>query len=102
MFYVLRDDEQKIYAVYSTPTSEATECLPPSHHEVLAFFSGQESANTSTLDLTLSDLKMVRVIEDLVDILIDKSVVSLDDFPADAKARLQMRKQVRTQLSKPS
>ncbi|RJX18975.1 MAG: hypothetical protein C4575_09365 [Desulforudis sp.] len=50
------------------------------------------------LDLAASDTGTVRVVEDLVDALVAKGVISLDDLPAVAAAKLSTRKALRDRL----
>jgi hypothetical protein len=49
--------------------------------------------------LLKSDLDMIRVYEDLTDILIGKRIVVLTDFPAAAQEKLLHRKRLRSSLS---
>jgi hypothetical protein len=46
-----------------------------------------------------SDLEMIRVYEDLIDILISKRIVVLTDFPTAAQEKLVRRKRLRSSLS---
>jgi len=50
------------------------------------------------LELQSSDTAMVRVLEDLVDVLVAKDVIRLTDLPADARQRLLRRKAARGKL----
>ena len=49
--------------------------------------------------LYLSDLDLVRVIEDLTEILIAKGHINLDEFSESTKDKLVYRKKIRAQLS---
>ena len=46
-----------------------------------------------------SDLEMIRVFEDLTDILLGKNIVVLTDFPPIAQDKLMRRKRLRSSLS---
>ena len=46
-----------------------------------------------------SDLDTIRVFEDLADVLINKRIVVLTDFPAAAQEKLMRRKRLRSSLS---
>ena len=48
--------------------------------------------------LASSDLDLVRVLEDLVDLLVDKGVIRFTDLPGSAQAKLMNRKSARSNL----
>jgi len=48
--------------------------------------------------LSQSDAEFIRVLEDLIDTLIDRGVIRLTDLPPQALAKLQERKLTRKQL----
>jgi len=61
------------------------------HPDIMAFLSTQDGAAATLLDLAESDLEMARVVEDLVELLILKGVISLDDLPSKAQDKLSRR-----------
>jgi hypothetical protein len=46
-----------------------------------------------------SDLEIIRVLEDLIDVLIGKGVIVLTDLPEAAQAKLAERRNLRSHLS---
>ena len=48
--------------------------------------------------LSSSDTETIRVIEDLVDLLIEKKLILLTDLPAAAQKKLSERRQIRGDL----
>lgn len=66
---------------------------------LLEFFLLLTQEETEAASLLLSDFTLIRVLEDLVSLLIDKQVIRLTDLPADAQAKLLRRKKVREQLT---
>lgn len=72
MPYVARDNVGQITAVSDRPTDIAYDSVPPNDPELQAFMSdaGNDHAREK---LSASDLEMVRIIEDLVDVLIGKT-----------------------------
>jgi len=54
--------------------------------------------NEKIRKLTQSDSKIIRTIEDLIDILVTKEVISLDDFSQAVKKKLSDRKELRAEL----
>jgi len=46
-----------------------------------------------------SDLSLARVIEDLIEVLIDRKVIMFTDFPAGAQEKLRARRGLRKEFS---
>jgi FMN phosphatase YigB (HAD superfamily) len=98
MPFVTRDETGRILALYREQTPDAREYLPSGHPEILEF-AGQAVESEERPDMLQSDLEMIRVYEDLIDILISKRVVVLTDFPTAAQEKLVRRKRLRSSLS---
>ena len=72
--------------------------VPPNDPELRAFL--QDAGNDQARErLSEPDLEMVRVIEDLVDVLIGKNVFNFTDLPRIAQKKLLNRRQLRRNLS---
>lgn len=101
MPFVTRDETGRITALYREQTPDAQEYLPPGHPEILDFTGqgGADGGSGERPDMRQSDLEMIRVYEDLIDILISKRVVVLTDFPTAAQEKLVRRKRLRSSLS---
>lgn len=91
MPYVQRDAQGRIVALHREPSALAHEALDPGHAEVKAFLGRTESSDFSRLDADF-----VRVLEDVIDTLIDRHVLNLTDLPAEAQAKLLARKSFRS------
>jgi hypothetical protein len=98
MPFVKRDATGRIVALYRERSDEANEYLAAGHPEV-ADFAGSESGRGERTSMLQSDLEMIRVYEDLIDILISKRIVVLTDFPPAAQEKLVRRKRLRSSLS---
>lgn len=97
MRYVLRDDAGKISSLHLEPVPGA-EALPVDHPEVRAFVAVvDEERSFAGLDANL-----VRVLEDLIDVLIDRNVLRITDLPAEAQQKLFDRKHFRSRVQKKS
>jgi hypothetical protein len=94
----MRDETGRITAMYREQTPDAQEYLPAGHPEILDFV-GQGGGSGERPDMRQSDLEMIRVYEDLIDILISKRIVVLTDFPTAAQEKLVRRKRLRSSLS---
>lgn len=96
MPYVSRDENGAIAAVFRVPTDNATEYVPPGNPEVTDFLYDRQSDPHQPL--TESDAGMSRVVEDLIDLLIDKNIISFSDFPLPAQERMLERRRFRGAL----
>lgn len=97
MPYVQRNAEGMVVGLMREEGESAQEYLAPAHPEVMAFLSeavpGQESQFSPR-----TDLEMVRVIEDLVDLLIAKNVIVLTDLPEAVQRKLLSQRNRRSRL----
>lgn len=100
MRYVARNAHGQICAVYDAPLDGAHEALAPDHPDLRAFLGLAERPAAGRLQE--SDLALVRVIEDLVDLLVDKGVILFTDLPAPAQEKLLDRGRLRRALSAPA
>lgn len=98
MPFVKRDETGRVAALYREQAPEAAEYLPASHPEVIEF-TDESGAVRERSGMVQSDLEMIRVYEDLIDILINKRIVVLTDFPTAAQEKLVRRKRLRSSLS---
>jgi hypothetical protein len=94
MPFVERNAAGAIVAVSATPGPAAAEELPAGHPELLRFVSG----GGARAELSVSDLELVRVIEDLVGLLIDKQVIMLTELPPAAQRKFARRRDLRGKL----
>ena len=97
MFYVQRDAQGQLVRVEAAVYAEATETLPADHHEIQAWYAN-EVMEVSLKQLKQSDLEMIRVLDDLIQVLTSKGVIRVTDLPAAAQAKLMDRNQAREGL----
>lgn len=109
MPYIQRDDQGRIDSLHRHASPLASEFVPDDDPEVLAFVgvgvvSGSGAAATAGSDtggdaggdsLVRMDASFVRVIEDLIDLLMVKNVITLTDLPIQAQNKLLARKSFR-------
>ncbi|MES9845546.1 MAG: tryptophan synthase subunit beta like protein [Candidatus Sedimenticola sp. PURPLELP] len=96
MPFIQRDPSGKITALFDAPQPGADEELPPSHDDVLAFLLTDQNEDETKAYLSKTDAEMVRVVEDLIDLLISRNVILLTDLPLVAQKKLIARKQLRS------
>lgn len=98
MFYIERASNGAIIALHNAPTPTAQEQKPLTDSEVIAFLSNSESWKDI---LAVSDLATVRILEDLIELLVNKKVINFTELPIQAQERILQRKQIREQIDHP-
>ena len=99
MFFVARNDKGEITAISSEPGDSFSETLPAESPEVQAFFLNQPGRSETLSQLQSSDTPLVRVLEDLVNLMVKKNIIQFTELPPAAQEKLLERKQIRTRLS---
>ena len=99
--------------LYGKPVHYSSEAIPGSEDEWFYFPNHTESEILVALQepkvkkpqirqiqnqLALSDLPLIRGIEDLCDILISKRLITSTELPAALQSKIQARKNLRTEL----
>jgi len=97
MPYAQRDAEGHLTALLAEASEKASEFLPPEHPEVLAFLNAGEEGGAEPR-LAAYDAKMIRVIEDLIDLLIDKNVITFTELPQAAQEKILQQKNRREKM----
>lgn len=99
MPFVHKDANGKILAVYTEPVDGAEELSPndPALKEFIQANIPSTDAGADD-DWAQSDLGLVRVIEDLIEVLIDKKLIMFTDFPEGAQKRLLDRRGLRKEF----
>ncbi len=90
--YIKRNSQGQIVAL-SQEAEPGYDSVSPESSELLAFLQTLKPARYKSL--AESDLDMVRVLEDLVALLIDRNVIRFTDLPAAAQAKLVSRRELR-------
>ncbi len=96
MPYVRRTPAGQIAALFQAPETDGQEFLPANSPEIMVFLGESSEARL----FSQSDEDLVRVLEDLIDVLISKNVFRLTDLPAPAQEKLLSRKRLRQQLTR--
>jgi hypothetical protein len=99
MYYIERDAQGRIIQVAMTSFHAMTEQTAASTAEIDEWFRQRDIREASLLQLRQSDLEMVRVLEDLIEVLMSKGVISITDLPLVAQNKLTNRAQARLSLS---
>ena len=97
MPYVERNEQGSISSLRQSGGSDS-EFLPVEHPEVLQFLvasADDAGENVSSIEMLFSDLKLIRVIEDVIDLLIAKGVMAASDIAPAALANINGRRVLR-------
>ena len=70
--------------------------------EILEFLGYGENDSSVFQILAAMDAGVVRVLEDLVDLLVRKNIIMFTEFPEEAQKKLSIRRQIRENIGKES
>jgi hypothetical protein len=99
MLYVERDKDGKIIALHKSPDPNAGEQKSIMDEEILDFLNRNVDTDPGIQFLALSDMGIIRIVEDLIDVLIRKNLILFTDLPEDAQAKIRERKRVRAVMT---
>jgi hypothetical protein len=97
MPYARRDAQGLVVSLHREAGPEAAEFLPDDHPDVRAFLGDAEAADSERF--ARLDADFVRVLEDVIDTLINRNIINITDLPAEAQAKLFSRKSFRERRS---
>lgn len=99
MLYVERARDGKITALHSSPRPNADEQKTIMDEEILDFLHTTVSADSRKMLLSLSDMGIIRLLEDLIDLLIQKNIILFTELPEQAQERITERKRLRETMA---
>jgi hypothetical protein len=99
MPYVSRNDAGVIIELHNSPPHPNSQWLELDHPEVSDFLQKIGLHEQAKRTLTLTDTEMVRVIEDLIDLLIAKQSFTFTELPKAVQDKLGTRKQLRKDIN---
>ena len=95
MPHVLRDAAGRIASVHRDPVPGA-ERVPPDHPELRELL-GETASQAAFASL---DAGLIRVLEDLVDVLVARNIICITDLPPEAQHKLFDRKNFRDRFQR--
>lgn len=96
MLYVLRDDNHQVCAVSDKPLSNEWEQAAMDDESLKLFLQNNPQISTGIMES--SDADFIRVLEDVIDLLIDKQIIQFTEFPDVVQAKLLNRRRYRESL----
>jgi len=99
MAYVHRNSLGIIDAISDSANEQNQEQLAIENPEVIDYLAKSQSSEEVKTALTESDIALIRVLEDLVNTLIDKKVILFTDLPLAARMKLSKREKIRGHLT---
>jgi hypothetical protein len=98
MPFVKRDETGAIAAIFDRRERQVGEKLPANHPEITEFLERVGRTAPLRENLGRSDSSMGRVLEDLIDCLIDKRLILVTDLPSDALQKISQRRDLRKEM----
>lgn len=101
MPFVRRDENGHITGIFDQPMDDPRgEFLAADHPEVKAYLEQVRRIAAAKDLLSSSDAETVRVIEDLIEVLVDRRLIMLTDLPAPAQQKIINRQSTRQTLNR--
>ncbi len=91
MSFIKRDEQGNIVAVSAIAATDYVEVTADEAVELTHFLSSLDNDN----ELNQADLPFIRVLEDLMDVLMEKQVFVFTELPVEAQAKILKRQSLR-------
>lgn len=99
MPYVLRNKNGQIKSFHQeAPSPKAERMDPENYQEIIEFLKETNSMDELHQVLLSSDLDIVRVLEDVIDLLCKNHIIAFTDLPDSAQKKLTNRKNIRAEI----
>jgi hypothetical protein len=96
--YISRNDEGVIIEIHQSPPKENATWLEMNAPEMVEFLQQIETMSQARQVLSHTDTEMVRIIEDLIDILVEKQCFTYTELPEAVQKKLGTRKKIRDDM----
>ena len=98
MPYVTRNSDGIIQGIYDSPPESNSQWMEMQSPEVMEFLQRAEIVDKAKQELSSTDYEMVRVIDDLIDLLIAKQIFIFTELPQVVQKKLGTRKKLRKDM----
>jgi len=99
MLYVERNKDGEVVGISKDEDNLHLEALVDDHPEVLNFMEKIAKSINIKQSLAVSDDEMVRVIDDLIGLLVEKQVFVFTELPSAVQAKLSVRNKMRLEIN---
>lgn len=93
--YIKRDQDGAISAISQDATGDIKEFIANDANELQTYLQSLKPTQVASLEQT--DLAMARVLEDVVNLLVDQGTIRFTDLPEAAQTKLLSRRELRGQ-----
>jgi hypothetical protein len=97
MLYIERNEQGEIIAVKRDGNEPSKESAA-SGSDILEFLALNASKDSMLELLATMDSGIIRIVEDLIDVLIKKNVIMFSELPHEAQEKIFYRKQIRQRI----
>lgn len=98
MVYVQRDEAGRLLRVETSPFAEMSGTLAWQSDELERWLCAQEEVRRRLNELKSSDHEMIRVLEDVVGLLVERDIIRFTDLPEIARTKLDERAVARAEI----
>lgn len=98
MVYVQRDEAGRLLRVECAPFEGMSGMLAVESDELEGWLRTQEEVRRRLDDLQSSDREMIRVLEDVVGLLVERDIIRFTDLPEKARVKLDERAVARAEI----
>jgi len=84
--------------LHNKPEPGAGEQKSIMDEEIIGFLNQNVDTDPWVQLLSLSDISIIRILEDLIDLLIHKNIILFTELPEAAQAKINERKRVRERI----
>ncbi len=95
MLHIERNAQGQIIALHTSAKENTTKATSDNDPAIALFLAEHGATNPSEDKFIRTDIELVRVLEDLIELLISKNIIRLTDLPLAAQDKLLNRKQIR-------
>ena len=96
MLYVSRDENQQIIAVSEQQLDDSWDAVDLEDEALHAFLQKNPAIGDKVMQA--ADADFIRVLEDVIDLLCDKQVISFTELPPPVQKKLLIRRRYRAEI----
>lgn len=99
MFYVTRNAQGAVCSLSEIADEHHQEAIAADHPDVRAFLTRNQASADTMSAFGESDMSFIRVLDDVIDLLVEKDLLRFTELPAPAQKKLLERRSMRESLS---